>query len=117
MALVFCLIPPEELQVQLLVTFGAPRVLCSPASDHLCNMYVRVVNENDIVPTLPPEAFGCLHGRAHVITLPTRQRTILSVWQPWTLLCYLLEVISPLDDHAIDEYVTRLEEWEAKTGL
>jgi endonuclease G len=62
MALLFALDAPDDLPIRQILTFGQPAVGTDPtfvsaARDRFGDVLVRIVNDNDIVPTVPPRPY------------------------------------------------------------
>lgn len=89
-----------------LYTFGSPRVGDSDfvnSLKHLADIVHRVVDDQDVVTTLPPQALGFRHlGTPHTLTSPAPQHSLLAWLKNWC------NPPKPLADHAPINYVDRI---------
>ena len=95
-----------------LVTFGAPRALHETCPLHHRIQAYRVVNNNDVVPRLPPESAGYAH-RGRLVYF-TERGEMMSHISPWEKLRDRIEGrigdfgelgTDGIKDHDMDEYV------------
>jgi hypothetical protein len=107
----------DGFSVERVITFGQPRFTTAAGVQRLQVPLIRVVDENDIVPMLPPAsatdpAFGpyehlgpeviLLQGPRYVY-LPAHDATRIDVGEFWRSIG-----IADLPDHKIDNYVNRI---------
>jgi triacylglycerol lipase len=109
----------DQYNVVRIVTFGQPRFTTDKAVSRLGFLpLTRVVDENDIIPMVPPAtvldpAFGpyahvgpeiiLLEG-PHYVYLPTHDATRIDIGEFWREAA-----IASLKDHKIDHYLERIE--------
>ena len=107
----------DGFMVERVVTFGQPKFTTAAGVQRLRLPLIRVVDENDIVPMLPPAtatdpAYGpyehvgpeviLLHGQYYVY-LPAHDADRIDVGEFWRSIG-----IADLPDHKIDHYVARI---------
>jgi hypothetical protein len=104
--------------IERVVTFGQPRVTTAAGIDRLGAVpIVRVVDENDIVPMLPPatvlhakygpyehvgEEIILLEG-PHYVYLSSHDANRIAIGEFWRSMAF-----ENLDDHKMDKYLARL---------
>lgn len=105
-------------QVQRIVTFGQPKFTTAAGVQRLSDLpLMRIVDENDIIPMLPPPSFRnigkgayehvgpeivLLEGQNYAY-LPAHAAERLSVGEDWGAL-----LASNLKDHKMDSYLKRI---------
>ena len=107
----------DGFMVERVITFGQPRFTTAAGVQRLRLPLIRVIDENDMVPMLPPAAatdpeFGpyehlgpeviLLQGPRYVY-LPAHEATRIDVGEFWRSIG-----IADLPDHKIDYYVNRI---------
>jgi triacylglycerol lipase len=107
----------DGFMVERVITFGQPRFTTATGVQRLRLPLIRVVDENDMVPMLPPATatdpkFGpyehvgpeviLLQGQYYVY-LPAHDATRIDVGEFWRTIG-----IADLPDHKIDHYVNRI---------
>ena len=107
----------DGFSVERVITFGQPRFTTAAGAQRLRLPLIRVIDENDIVPMLPPATeadpeFGpyehvgpeviLLQGQ-HYVYLPAHDATRIDVGEFWRSIG-----IADLPDHKIDHYVSRI---------
>jgi len=106
-------IPIKELR-----TFGQPRVGTRKFREHLegCDIgrYIRYVNNNDIVPRVPPALFGFVHGgQLHYINYHGNIRNftiwqrIKDGWRGFWAACKQFKFFDFVSDHAMPGYIEK----------
>jgi hypothetical protein len=108
----------DQYKVVRIVTFGQPRFTTAKGVSRLGFLpLTRIVDENDIIPMVPPDNLsGALHGPyAHVgpeiillegpryVYLPTHDATRLDIGELWRDVD-----VATLEDHKMDHYLERL---------
>ena len=108
----------DGIPVRELRTFGQPRVGTRRFREHLegCDIgrYVRYVNNNDIVPHVPPWLFGFVHGgQLHYINhygeirnLTTWQK-IKDGWRGFWAACKNFQFFDFVADHGMPHYISK----------
>lgn len=112
-------------KVNRLVTFGGPKLTDAEGKEAIEDGIdvTRVVNEADIVPTVPPQGLsigGYQHFGPEVILRPGREyvwlpghdANRLSIGDLWRNLDFLT-----VDAHSMDEYLPNIKEKVAKGGV
>jgi len=104
--------------VERVATFGQPRVTTAAGTGRVETLpLIRVVDENDVVPMIPPDGAASgstgpfahagpeliLLDGAHYVYLDRHDATRLATGDLWRSL-----TTANLDDHAIDRYIGRL---------
>ncbi len=107
----------DGFMVERVITFGQPRFTTAAGVQRLRLPLIRVIDENDMVPMLPPATatdpkFGpyehlgpeviLLQGQYYVY-LPAHDATRIDVGEFWRTIG-----IADLPDHKIDHYVNRI---------
>ena len=107
----------DGFSVERVITFGQPRFTTAAGVQRLRLPLIRVVDENDIIPMLPPAtatdpAYGpyehvgpeviLLQGQ-HYVYLPAHDATRIDVGEFWRTIG-----IADLPDHKISRYVNRI---------
>ena len=106
-------VPVKELR-----TFGQPRVGNREFRRHLegCDIgrYIRYVNNNDIVTSVPPSAFGFVHGgNLHYINYHgnirnfTAWQRIKDGWRGFWAACKQFKFFDFVADHGMPNYVEK----------
>jgi triacylglycerol lipase len=106
-------VPVKELR-----TFGQPRVGNRAFRRHLegCDIgrYIRYVNNNDIVTSVPPSAFGFVHGgNLHYINYHgnirnfTAWQRVKDGWRGFWAACKQFKFFDFVADHGMPNYVEK----------
>ena len=95
-------ISSTRIKPRAVYTFGSPRAGNQEFADSLSGIPIyRVVDDEDIVTTVPPEELGYVHvGEAHRLAAPPGTYSIGELFE--------LIPPKPLDDHAPVNYVDRI---------
>jgi len=106
----------DGIPVRELRTYGQPRVGTRRFREHLegCDIgsYVRYVNNNDIVPKVPPAFLFYVHGGKlqyinyfGLIRLCTQWQRIKDQWRGWWRSVQKLEFFDFVRDHGMNYYI------------
>lgn len=101
--------------VNILYTYGSPRVGCKTFTNTISTSHIRVVNNNDIVPRLPPTLFSYSHHgdlvyincKGNIVKYTTFQKLkdrLLGRYYAWKKCV----VFDGLYDHSIEKYIQYL---------
>ncbi|MEP2656120.1 MAG: lipase family protein [Sedimentitalea sp.] len=105
----------EDYDVDRVVTFGQPKVTSKRPVDDPVDLITRVVNEEDIVPMIPPNALGrkyqhfspevILMDGPDYVYLPEHDANRVSVGEFWRNISHL-----SVKDHQMDKYLSNIKE-------
>jgi triacylglycerol lipase len=116
----------DKIPVEELKTFGQPRVGTRKFRRHLegCKIgsYHRYVNNNDIVPRVPPALFGFVHGGKLMyinsygnIRNSTIWQRIKDGWRGFWAACKQYKFFDFVADHGMPHYIQHVDNLDEET--